>query len=58
MGDEGIFKIESGGTPRSNVEEYWNGSIRWATLVDLPQDEVITEIYNTRQLKVFNQAVI
>jgi len=29
-----ITKIESGGTPKSHVDEYWNGDINWATLVD------------------------
>lgn len=29
-----IADIQSGGTPSSTVNEYWNGDINWATLVD------------------------
>lgn len=47
LGDESIFKIESGGTPKSDVAEYWNGGIPWATLVDLPASNFITEISDT-----------
>ena len=34
LGDNTLFRVESGGTPKSTVEEYWNGGIAWATLVD------------------------
>ncbi len=47
LSDEAIFKIVSGGTPSSTVEEYWNGEINWATLVDLPQSDFITTINST-----------
>ncbi|MBK9335094.1 MAG: N-6 DNA methylase [Lewinellaceae bacterium] len=47
LGDEDLFKIESGGTPNSQVAEYWNGSIKWATLVDLPSENFITESFDT-----------
>lgn len=47
LGDETIFKVESGGTPKSDVPEYWNGGIAWATLVDLPASDFITEITST-----------
>jgi len=47
LGDETIFRVESGGTPKSDVPEYWNGGIAWATLVDLPQEDFITEINST-----------
>jgi type I restriction enzyme M protein len=47
LGDETIFKIESGGTPKSDVAEYWDGGISWATLVDLPAANFITEIKDT-----------
>ncbi|WP_417262233.1 N-6 DNA methylase [Celeribacter sp.] len=47
LGDETIFKVESGGTPKSNVTEYWDGGIPWATLVDLPASNFITEISGT-----------
>ncbi len=32
LGD--ISEIISGGTPNSEIKEYWNGDINWATLVD------------------------
>ncbi|MER9118693.1 N-6 DNA methylase [Mesorhizobium sp. M0954] len=47
LGDETVFRVESGGTPKSDVPEYWNGGIAWATLVDLPQEDFITEIAST-----------
>lgn len=47
LGDEAIFKIEGGGTPKSDVPEYWDGGIPWATLVDLPASNFITEIGGT-----------
>ena len=49
LGEEDIFQIESGGTPSSKIEEYWNGNINWVTLVDLPQNNFITEIYKTKR---------
>ncbi|MCC6816194.1 MAG: N-6 DNA methylase [Saprospiraceae bacterium] len=49
LGNEDLFKIESGGTPDTKNEAYWNGNINWATLVDLPQDNLITEITNTER---------
>lgn len=47
LGDETVFRVESGGTPKSDVPEYWNGGVAWATLVDLPQEDFITEITST-----------
>ncbi|MFT9399670.1 restriction endonuclease subunit S, partial [Acetobacter sp.] len=47
LGDEAIFKVESGGTPKSDVPEFWDGGIPWATLVDLPASNFITEITGT-----------
>ncbi len=47
FGDETIFKVESGGTPKSDVPEFWDGGIPWATLVDLPASNFITEITGT-----------
>ncbi len=32
-----VFQIEGGGTPDSKNPNYWNGSIKWATLVDIPK---------------------
>jgi len=49
LGDADVFQIESGGTPKSTEEEYWNGGVHWATLVDLPQADFITEITQTER---------
>ena len=49
LGDESLFHVESGGTPKSDVEEYWNGGIPWATLVDLPATDFISEITTTKR---------
>lgn len=49
LGDTSIFQIESGGTPKSTEESYWNGGIAWATLVDLPQEDFITSIVKTER---------
>jgi type I restriction enzyme M protein len=47
LGDSRYFRIESGGTPSSKIEDYWNGDINWVTLVDLPQSNRITNIRTT-----------
>jgi len=49
LGDPALFRVESGGTPRSDVEEFWNGGIPWATLVDLPATDFITELRSTQR---------
>ncbi len=49
LGNSELFHIESGGTPKSNLEEYWNGNIPWITLVDLPAKNFITEIESSRR---------
>jgi type I restriction enzyme M protein len=49
LGETGLFRVESGGTPKSEVEEYWNGGIPWATLVDLPATDFISEISTTKR---------
>ena len=49
LGDRTLFQIEAGGTPSSGNPEYWNGGIRWATLVDLPADNLITELADTER---------
>ena len=49
MGNEKYFSIESGGTPDSKNEKYWDGDINWATLVDLPAMNTITEIIETKR---------
>ena len=49
LGDESLFQVESGGTPKSEVEDYWNGGIPWATLVDLPATDFISKITSTKR---------
>jgi type I restriction enzyme M protein len=49
LGDERYFTIESGGTPDSKIEKYWNGDVYWATLVDLPADDHISIITDTQR---------
>lgn len=49
LGEVGLFRVESGGTPKSDVEEYWGGGIAWATLVDLPASDFITQITATKR---------
>ena len=49
LGEQGVFSVESGGTPKSGVKEYWNGGVPWITLVDLPAGDFITEITDTQR---------
>lgn len=49
LGNNELFHVESGGTPDSTNEKYWNGNIKWATLVDLPQTDFITKIKDTKR---------
>jgi type I restriction enzyme M protein len=44
LGNKELFEIQSGGTPDSKNREYWDGSINWITLKDLPPENFITEI--------------
>ncbi|MGV8025420.1 MAG: N-6 DNA methylase [Anaerolineaceae bacterium] len=49
LGDQDIFRIESGGTPNTSKPEYWGGNIHWVTLVDLPAENLITVIDRTER---------
>ncbi len=49
LGDETLFRIESGGTPKSSEPAYWNGGVAWATLVNLPQSDFITQLTGTER---------
>ncbi len=49
LGDENLFKVVSGGTPRSSEETYWNGEVNWISLVDLPQENFITDIHSSER---------
>ncbi len=44
-----LVDIVSGGTPDTNIASYWDGSIDWATLVDLPSADFISEITETNR---------
>ncbi len=49
LGDSSLFRVESGGTPKSDVEGYWGGGIPWATLVDLPATDFVSIITTTKR---------
>lgn len=49
LGNSNVFRVESGGTPKSDVEQYWGGGIPWATLIDLPASNFITQITSTQR---------
>ncbi|GAB3858816.1 N-6 DNA methylase [Hymenobacter negativus] len=49
LGNKEVFQVDSGGTPSSTEEAYWNGGINWATLADLPQNDFITDITHTKR---------
>lgn len=49
LGDAELFHIESGGTPDTSNSDYWNGDIKWATLVDLPASDLITKLKDTQR---------
>ena len=49
LGDERYFQIEAGGTPSSKNPTFWNGDINWVALVDLPQENFITEITKSKR---------
>ena len=42
-----VCDVVNGGTPKSDVIEFWDGGIPWITLADLPANEAITEISKT-----------
>ena len=49
LGDSDLFLVESGGTPKSDVKDYWDGGIPWITLVDLPPNDIVTKITKTER---------
>ncbi len=49
FGNKDYFEIASGGTPETSVIDYWDGDIPWISLVDLPQDESISFIRETKR---------
>lgn len=49
LGDKKLFDIQSGGTPSSKEASYWDGDNNWVTLVDLPAENFITQLYSTKR---------
>ncbi|CAJ0790104.1 hypothetical protein LMG19083_01956 [Ralstonia psammae] len=49
LGDQTVFRIESGGTPKSTEPTYWSGDVAWVTLADLPQQNYITDVSSTER---------
>ena len=49
LGNVDLFVIVSGGTPSTSNYQYWNGNINWATIADLPSENIITELVNTKR---------
>lgn len=44
---EDVAEILGGGTPKTKVEEYWNGDVVWLSPTDLPEIGEITTIYDS-----------
>ena len=38
-----ICKIVSGSTPKSNIDEYWNGNLTWITPAEIDEDTYIID---------------
>ena len=36
-----ICEVVSGGTPKTNVEEYWNGEFNWITPAEINDNETV-----------------
>ena len=49
LGDESVFKLESGSTPSTEKPEYWGGRHAWATLADLPAEDFVTRLTRTER---------
>lgn len=47
LGDEKYFNIESGGTPLTTNDEFWNGGINWISLADVTDDKDVNIIQST-----------
>lgn len=51
-----LIKIIGGGTPKTSIEEYWNGNIPWFSVVDAPNDSDVFVIDTEK--KVSEEGVI
>ncbi|MBU0710435.1 N-6 DNA methylase [bacterium] len=49
LGNSDFFDITSGGTPSSKNPKFWDCDINWATLIDLPQQDFITILTETKR---------
>jgi len=49
LGDDELFRLESGSTPSTTKPEYWDGPHAWATLVDLPAEDLVTNLTRTER---------
>lgn len=49
LGNEELFRLESGGTPSTTKPEFWDGPHAWATLVDLPAEDLVTNLAKTER---------
>ena len=49
LGQKDLFNVVNGGTPKTSVEDYWDGGIPWITLADLPPVNFVTEITSTER---------
>ncbi len=47
LGDKKYFNIESGGTPLTTNDEFWDGSINWISLADVTDDKDVNIIQST-----------
>ena len=44
------FDIISGGTPKTKIEEYWNGDIPWYSVADFPPNELAVVIETEKHI--------
>lgn len=45
-----LIKLIGGGTPKTSVEEYWNGEIPWFSVVDAPNDSDVFVIDTEKKI--------
>ena len=49
LGNKDLFEVLSGGTPKSDETSYWNGEVKWISLVDLPESNFVNQIHNSKR---------
>jgi type I restriction enzyme S subunit len=40
---EDVAQVETGGTPKTSVDEYWGGDITWIRVSDMPEDMYVSD---------------